>query len=150
MKPCALCRWIGSVLPGGYSTVIIRPSLPGSSGKSFEKSGVTFASLSWSLGCKVTDIRHTNSKASFVIVINSPFVCTIPLRLHWLHALVLAVTRNGGRVPVRQAANLPCRGHPAGHAIRRNSRRVGQSRRVWGPAYGRCIFPSPTHLRPPK
>src|SRR5258708_29962034 len=50
MKPCALCRWIGSELPGGYSTVIIRPSLPGKSIRSFEKSGVTlacFADESW-------------------------------------------------------------------------------------------------------
>jgi hypothetical protein len=29
--------------PGGYSTVIITPSLPGKSGRSFEKSGVTLA-----------------------------------------------------------------------------------------------------------
>src|SRR6266481_2230289 len=45
MNPCALWRCIGSELPGGYSTVIIRPSLPGKFVRSFEKSGVTFASL---------------------------------------------------------------------------------------------------------
>src|SRR6188472_2762509 len=44
MKPCELCRWTGSTLPGGYSTVIINPSLPGNSFRSLEKSSVTFAS----------------------------------------------------------------------------------------------------------
>src|SRR5712664_1456052 len=55
MNPCALWRCIGSDPPGGYSTVIIRPSLPGKSVRSFEKSGVTFASLASS----VPDITQT-------------------------------------------------------------------------------------------
>src|SRR6266851_7383315 len=45
MNPCALWRCMGSELPGGYSTMTIRPSLPGKSIRSFEKSDVTFASL---------------------------------------------------------------------------------------------------------
>src|SRR4051812_43729294 len=45
MKPCALCRCTGSTLPGGYSTVIIKPSLlPGMSFRSLDMSSVTFAS----------------------------------------------------------------------------------------------------------
>jgi len=36
-------RWIGSDAPGGYSTVIIRTSLPGFSPRSFDMSEVTFA-----------------------------------------------------------------------------------------------------------
>src|ERR1700741_216455 len=45
MNPCALWRCIGSVLPGGYSIMSIRTSLPGRSVRSFEKRDVTFASL---------------------------------------------------------------------------------------------------------
>src|SRR5262245_23498564 len=73
MNPCALWRCIGSTLPGGYSTVIIRPSLPGASGRSFEKSDVTFASL-FSTVAAVTAITHPKIKISFVIVIIKPFV----------------------------------------------------------------------------
>src|SRR5215472_2042512 len=72
MNPCALWRWIGSILPGGYSTVIIRPSLPGKSVSSFEKSSVTFASFE----SIATDIRLTSTKSIFAIVIHCPFVLT--------------------------------------------------------------------------
>lgn len=44
MNACASCRWIGSTPPGAYSTVIIETSLPGSSVRSFDMSGVTLAS----------------------------------------------------------------------------------------------------------
>ena len=56
----------GSVLPGGYSTVIIRPSLPGRFVRSFERSSVTLASCATS----VPDMRHASAKISFVNVIN--------------------------------------------------------------------------------
>jgi hypothetical protein len=41
----------------------------GKSVRSFDKSGVIFASL----GPRVTDVRQTSIKASFAIVINEPF-----------------------------------------------------------------------------
>src|SRR6266436_8762718 len=123
MKPCALCRWIGSVLPGGYSTVIIRPSLPGKSARSFEKSGVTFASLGWSLGCNVTDIRHTNIKTNFVTVIDNP-----SFRLNETTKISLVVARSGGGVAVQHAANPPCLDRPACHATCTDCRRVWKSR----------------------
>src|SRR5215469_11406769 len=54
----------------------IRPSLPGKSGRSLEKSGVTLgslgASLGGSLGPSVTGTRQTNTKAIFGIVISTP------------------------------------------------------------------------------
>src|ERR687896_1960253 len=43
MNAWALCRWMGSPRPGGYTTVIISASLPGMSGSSFVISGVTSA-----------------------------------------------------------------------------------------------------------
>src|SRR6266403_1618008 len=70
MKPCALWRCIGSTQPGGYSTVIIMPSLPGNSARSFEKSVATLASLFSSVAA-VTAMTHTNIKLSFVIVIRN-------------------------------------------------------------------------------
>src|SRR5260370_1395013 len=84
MNPCALWRWIGSVLPGGYSTVIITPSLPGNSVRSFEKSGVTFASFVSS----GMDTRHTSIKISFVIVIRKGFLMTITKLILMLVCLV--------------------------------------------------------------
>src|SRR6476660_6609162 len=44
MNPWALCRWTGSAPPGGYTTVIIRASLPGMSASSLVISCVTLAS----------------------------------------------------------------------------------------------------------
>jgi hypothetical protein len=43
--------------------------LPGKSVRSFDKSGVIFASL----GSRVMDVGQTSIKASFAIVINEPF-----------------------------------------------------------------------------
>ena len=43
-KAWALCQWTGLEALGGYTTVIGTPSLPGNSVRSFDKSGVTFAS----------------------------------------------------------------------------------------------------------
>src|SRR5918999_5167639 len=43
MNAWALCRWMGSPRPGGYTTVIISASLPGMSASSFVISGVTSA-----------------------------------------------------------------------------------------------------------
>ena len=51
---------------GGYSTVTIRPSLPGNSVRSFDMSCVTLASCATS----VLDMRHACAKISFVNVIN--------------------------------------------------------------------------------
>src|SRR5215471_4655093 len=62
MNPYALCRWMGSELPGGYSTVIIRPSLPGRLVRSFDMSCVTSASCATS----APDKRHATSKICFV------------------------------------------------------------------------------------
>src|SRR5712691_396859 len=66
LNPYALWRCIGSELPGGYSTVIIRPSLPGRFVRSFDRSCVTLASCATS----VPDMRHASAKISFVNVIN--------------------------------------------------------------------------------
>src|SRR5581483_4864931 len=60
---------MGSELPGGYSTVIIRPSLPGRVVRSFDRSCVTLASCATS----VPDMRNASSKMSFVNVIDEPF-----------------------------------------------------------------------------
>jgi hypothetical protein len=57
---------IGSELPGGYSTVIIRPSLPGRFVSSFDMSCVTLASCATS----VLEMRHTSAKIPFANVIN--------------------------------------------------------------------------------
>src|SRR5579859_294291 len=65
MNPCALCRCTGSEEPGGYSTVIIRPSLPGMSVRSLDKTSLTFASCAISHG-GVRHARHTNSVAIFI------------------------------------------------------------------------------------
>src|SRR5690242_10069939 len=48
MNPWALCRWTGSAPPGGYTTVIIRASLPGMSASSLVISCVTLASCALS------------------------------------------------------------------------------------------------------
>src|SRR6266478_8665151 len=72
MNPFALCRWIGSTLPGGYSTVIIRPSLPGRFGRSFDRRSVTLASCASS----VPDIRHASTKITFANLINYSFCLT--------------------------------------------------------------------------
>src|SRR5215472_12397880 len=60
---------MGSELPGGYSTVITRPSLPGHLVRSFDTSCVTFASCANS----VLDMRQAEAKITFVKVINQPF-----------------------------------------------------------------------------
>ena len=65
---------IGCAAPGGYSTVSIKPSLPGRSARSFDRTGVTFASSGASLGSSVKDISQTSNKTDFAIVINQPFV----------------------------------------------------------------------------
>src|SRR5215469_15183931 len=90
MNPFALCRWLGSTLPGGYSTVIIRPSLPGRFGRSFDRRSFTLACCASS----VPDMRHTNARIAFVNFIkislsigdafNGSHVCrggTSPLRV---------------------------------------------------------------------
>src|SRR5690349_13497342 len=76
MNPWALWRWMGSTEPGGYSTVIIRPSLPGNSFRSLENSDVTFASL-FSTVAALTAIPHNSINISFVIFIRDIhfFVC---------------------------------------------------------------------------
>src|SRR6185437_4022678 len=58
----ALWRWIGSELPGGYSTVIIRPSLPGRFDRSFDNSCVTLASCAAS----IPHMSHARTKTNFV------------------------------------------------------------------------------------
>src|SRR6476646_2097803 len=65
MNACALWRCIGSELPGGYSTAIIRPSLPGRFVRSFDKTSVTLASCASS----ELDVRHASAKISFANVI---------------------------------------------------------------------------------
>src|SRR5437870_900431 len=105
---------MGSVLPGGYSTVIIRPSLPGRFVRSFEMSCVTLASHAIS----VPEMRHTNAKIRFVNVINLTFRLTDAIRCVACVGGHFAVMRSAARVPVRHAANLRCGGRPAGHVIR--------------------------------
>src|ERR1051325_9988701 len=62
MNPCALWRWIGSELPGGYSTVTISPSLPGHPVRSFDSSSVTVASCA----IAALDRRHAAATITFV------------------------------------------------------------------------------------
>src|SRR6516164_2737627 len=52
----ALWRCTGSEAPGGYSTASISPSLPGTSGRSLEKS---------------VGVRHSSTNANFGIVIGN-------------------------------------------------------------------------------
>src|SRR6266852_2222147 len=70
---------MGSELPGGYSTVSIRPSLPGRSVRSFDRSCVTLASCAPCATCAPDmrhamptppDMRHASAKISFANVIN--------------------------------------------------------------------------------
>src|SRR5215472_8070323 len=103
MNPFALCRWIGSTLPGGYSTVIIRPSLPGRFGKSFDIRSVTLASCASS----VPDMRQASARISFVNFIKHPFdLMTYSMRR--VFRRYVAVRRSAAQVPVPHAANLQC------------------------------------------
>src|SRR5262249_10158405 len=52
------------MLPGGYSIMSIRPSLPGKSVRSFEKSGVTFASLSFADESSAAALRHDRARTA--------------------------------------------------------------------------------------
>src|SRR5262245_52447788 len=52
---------MGSTVPGGYSTVIIKPSFPGNSLRSLERSGVTLAS--GTAGCWAAGAAERQSKA---------------------------------------------------------------------------------------
>src|SRR5262245_2733723 len=75
MNPCAWCLCTGSALPGGYSTVIICASLPGSSGSGLVMSGTTTASRAW-LDCVASDqqTRATGSARPLSIDIwGTPF-----------------------------------------------------------------------------
>src|SRR5262245_37252957 len=63
---------MGSTLPGGYSTVIIKPSLPGRFVRSFDMSSVTLASCATS----EADIRHAIAKITFVNLTNLSFRLT--------------------------------------------------------------------------
>src|SRR5215469_7453037 len=95
---------MGSELPGGYSTVIIRPSLPGKPVRSFDMSCVTSASCATS----APDMRHT-AKTCFVNVID--YLSFDPR--HFNASGVLAASRGDTRVPVPHAASLRCRVRPA-------------------------------------
>src|SRR5947209_648268 len=68
MNPLALCRWIGSELPGGYSTTIINPSLPGPSLSSFDKRGVTLSSSATA----VSTARLSRTNHSILLFISEP------------------------------------------------------------------------------
>src|SRR5262245_4641045 len=63
MKPCALCLWIGSELPGGYSTVNMNTSFPGNSGRGLVISGVTTGSAAYTA---VTPSSRDNRRADFI------------------------------------------------------------------------------------
>src|SRR5215467_673719 len=100
MNPCALWRWIGSLLPGGYSTVIIRPSFPGHSFRSFVINSVTLASCA----AIVVDMRHASAKISFVNI-NKPSLepdafhaSSLVFALHY--ALCIADRRQSVYLPV--------------------------------------------------
>src|SRR5262245_58411858 len=67
MKPCALCLWTGSELPGGYSTVNMNTSFPGNSGRGLVISGVTTGSAAYTA---VTPTSRDNRRADFIF---SPF-----------------------------------------------------------------------------
>jgi hypothetical protein len=72
----------GSELPGGYSTVIIRPSLPGNSVRFFDMSFVAFASCATS----APDMRHASAKITFVNIIKLAFRLTNAIsmrRVYW-------------------------------------------------------------------
>src|SRR3954465_1429676 len=69
MNPYALWRCMVSELPGGYSTLSIRPSLPGRFVRSFDRSRVTLASCA----AIALDITQASAKISFVNVISEPF-----------------------------------------------------------------------------
>src|ERR1044071_2220682 len=63
---------MGSTLPGGYSTVIIKTSLPENSGRSFEVSGVTeacgalLASGCWAISVPVMRQNTTSKNILFI------------------------------------------------------------------------------------
>src|SRR5215813_14169145 len=63
MKPCALCLWTGSALPGGYSTVNMNTSFPGNSGRGLVISGVTTGSAAYTA---VTPSSRDNRRADFI------------------------------------------------------------------------------------
>src|SRR5262245_24357000 len=63
MKPCALCLWTGSELPGGYSTVNMNTSFPGNSGRGLVISGVTTGSAAYTA---VTPSSRDNRRADFI------------------------------------------------------------------------------------
>src|SRR5262249_4189507 len=63
MKPCALCLWTGSELPGGYSTVHMNTSFPGNSGRGLVISGVTTGSAACTA---VTPSSRDNRRADFI------------------------------------------------------------------------------------
>src|SRR5215468_11159941 len=67
-RACALWRWTGSELPGGYSTVIIRSSLPGISDNGFDISEVTFASCAIS-GLHTRERPHARNNMSRIFFI---------------------------------------------------------------------------------
>src|SRR5215469_12973554 len=90
MNPFALCRWIGSTLPGGYSTVIIRPSLPGRFGRSFDRRSVTLASCASS----VPDMRHASARIAFVNVIKLTFRFPDAISMRRVFGRYFAVTRS--------------------------------------------------------
>src|SRR3954447_23207613 len=91
MNPYALWRCMVSELPGGYSTVSIRPSLPGRFVRSFDRSRVTLASCA----AIALDITHASAKISFVNVISEPFADR-----RWLNAsCVVAGTSQLCRTP---------------------------------------------------
>src|SRR6266850_1987525 len=118
---------MGSVLPGGYSTMTIRPSLPGRLVRSFEKSSVTLASCASS----VPDMRHASAKTSFGSFINYPFARSTPFQCVLSFTLCFAVTRSGARVAVLRAASLPSGDLLADLVTRKDSRPVAQSHRAW-------------------
>src|SRR5215468_10881982 len=67
-RACALWRWTGSEVPGEYSTVIIRSSLPGISDNGFDISEVTFASCAIS-GLHTRERLHTRNNMSRIFFI---------------------------------------------------------------------------------
>src|SRR6201996_2085470 len=75
MNPCALWRCMGSDAPGGYSTVIIRPSLPGRPERFFDKTSVTLASCAVKKG----GASHTRHTIIFMNVIHSSPRSSYPL-----------------------------------------------------------------------
>src|ERR1051326_1698601 len=98
---------MGSELPGGYSTVIIKPSLPGRL-RSFDISSVTFASCANS----TLDVRHITANIAFV---NDISCLSRPHRGKWFRlaiTLLLESATRAGLARFRNASRPVVRPYP--------------------------------------